>query len=61
MSEKSKKQKKKLIDTLTKLNIDTELIIKIMEVQSLPKEVVIELLKIQGSLKVDYARKENKN
>jgi hypothetical protein len=45
--------------TMNELKLDVALVKVIMQTQSLPEDVVIEFLKIQGSFSVDNVRKEN--
>jgi hypothetical protein len=45
--------------TMNEFKLDAALVKVIMQTQSLPEDVVIEFLKIQGSFAVDNVKKEN--
>lgn len=58
MSESSQNQKINNSDIQNKFNFDPDLAKKIMEVQSLPEEVVVEFLRIQGTFNSNNDAKE---
>lgn len=57
--DKSEKSNEKISESRSGIKSIEELIQRIVEVQSLPENVVIEFLEAQGSLKVDNDKKEN--
>ena len=57
--DKSEKSNEKISESRSGIKSIEELIQRIVEVQSLPENVVIEFLEAQGSLKVDNVKKEN--
>lgn len=57
--DKSEKSNEKISESRSGIKSIEELIQRIVEVQSLPENVVIEFLEAQGSLKVDNDTKEN--
>lgn len=57
--DKSEKSNEKIAESRSGIKSIEELVQRIVEVQSLPENVVIEFLEAQGSLKVDNDKKEN--
>lgn len=57
--DKSEKSNEKISESRSGIKSIEELIQRIVEVQSLPENVVIEFLEAQGSLRVDNVKKEN--
>jgi hypothetical protein len=59
MNDNTEKQRNSVTKVKNELRLDPALVKVIMQTQSLPEDVVIEFLKIQGSFSVDNVRKEN--
>lgn len=59
MNDNTEKQRYSVTKVKNELRLDAVLVKVIMQTQSLPEEIVIEFLKIQGTFTVDNVRKEN--
>jgi hypothetical protein len=59
MNDNTENQANSETKVMNELKLDPALVKVIMQTQSLPEDVVIEFLKIQGSFTVDNVRKEN--
>ncbi len=57
--DKLEKSAEKISESYSEIKSTEDLIQRIIEVQSLPENVVLEFLKAQGSLKIDNDKKEN--